>query len=101
MSEITIDEKIDLLKKEFPNQSYSIQEIAKYLRCSKDTVMDRIKKYEVPMIRITGSPIIRQANLINFMIRAIDDHFDEANHIGLEFCIIDQKKRLVNNRKQG
>jgi hypothetical protein len=87
MSDITREDKIAFLKVHFPNKSYSILEIATFLHCSKKTTRYWMTRYEVPTVRITGTPFVLQGNLIDFLLQSDEDHSNEDDNIGLRFCI--------------
>lgn len=98
MPEITHDEKVRFLKHLFPNPFYSYRELATIFNRNVRTISYWVLKYEVPTFKMTGSPFIIQANLINMLLKADKKTTDENNNIGLEYCIVDIK-HLVGKKK--
>lgn len=89
MPEVTHDQKVSFLKHLFPDKMYSFKQIAKTLDCSVHTVEYWVMIWEVPTLKIVGTPRIIQANLVNMFLRADKKNHNEDRLVGLEFVIED------------
>jgi hypothetical protein len=92
MPEITLDEKVAFLKHLFPKKAYTFGELAEFFHCSKSNIKYWVAIYEVPTMRVTGSPVIIQGNLFNMLLRADKKHRNEELLTGLDFVLDDLKK---------
>lgn len=90
--EITHADKVDFLKRLFPKKSYTFDELAEFFHCSKSNIKYWVGIYEVPTIRVTGSPVVLQVNLVNMFLRADKKHRNEDLLTGLDFVLEDLRK---------
>lgn len=95
--EITTDEKIAFLKHLFPEKMYTVAELAKMFKRTKRTIEYWMAIYEIPSLKVTGSPMILQESLIEWLLRT---ESNEEKNCGLEFILADMKKRLQKVTKR-
>ena len=98
-AEITHDDKVRFIKHLFPKPMYSYRELAAMFNRNVRTISYWVFKYEVPTIKLTGSPMILQENLVNMLLKADAKKTDEVSSIGIEFCIKDALA-LAHKRKK-
>ena len=96
--QITLDEKVAFLKQMFPDKMYSVDGLAKYFQVHKNTVRYWIEVYEIPTIKLTGSPMILQGSLIQFLLRVDTKNRCEEKNVGIEFVIAEIKKISKRNK---
>lgn len=87
-----MDDKIKFLKHLLPKPLYSFDDVAELFGCSKKSIQYWVEIYEVPTIKITGSPFVLQVNLINMFLRADKRNRNEDKLCGLDFILDDVKK---------
>jgi hypothetical protein len=89
--EITRKEKIEFLKHMFPNEKYSLDQIATWMGCERKSVYYWLEMYEVPTIKFNGSPFVMQWSFIAGLLRADKKNRKEDKLQGIEFVIADLK----------
>jgi hypothetical protein len=89
---ITKDDKVKFLKHLLPKPLYSFDEIATLFSCSKSSIKYWVEIYEVPTIKVTGSPFVLQVNLVDMFLAADKKNRDENRLCGLDFALSVKKK---------
>jgi hypothetical protein len=97
--EITRDEKISFLKRLFPDKMYSLDGLARFFKVHNRTVRYWVEVYEVPTVKFTGSPMIMQESLIEFLLRVDDKNKCDERNVGLD-CVIADIKKLAKSGKR-
>lgn len=88
-------EKIKYLKKLFPKDKYSINEIAVWMggekKLTRNGVFYWLELFEVPTVKFNGSPFVMQESFIAGLLRADKKNRKEDKLQGIGFVIADLK----------
>jgi hypothetical protein len=78
------DPKIALIKSLVPERMYNFEQLAHLFRCHKNTIAYQVELYEVPTIKITGTPFILQESIVAWFLKADERNRNAGKNCGFD-----------------